>query len=235
MKVLKNFKIDFKHHTLIGDIIGDEAISNLLILHGAGNGTRDRFLELRNSLSDANHTSLAFDFIGHGETGGELADSGLKLRTEQALTVLEKISYTIPLAVLGSSMGAYNAVKLTEHLDISTLILFVPGMYTPEAYSVNFGPDFSKIIRLNRSWEDTDAWEILESFEGKLLVVAAENDKIIPKEIPEKLYASATRANSRELYVVPNAPHLLIHYLNKNPELFKTLSDKLLNTLKTSI
>lgn len=63
------------------------------------------------------------------------------------------------------------------------------------------------MIRRERSWVDSDAWEILEGFRGSLLVIAAEHDATIPAEIPERLVAAAVNARARRLHVVPGASH----------------------------
>lgn len=81
--------------------------------------------------------------------------------------------------VFGSSMGAYNAIRLTQLHRVDALVLIVPGVYTPSAYEVPFGPDFSAIIRRERSWIDSDAWDILSRFEGRLHIVqGAEHNRL---------------------------------------------------------
>ena len=222
----------FGEHLLKGDFVGPAESASVAILHGAGQGTRDRFLSWRRKLAEVGITSLAFDFIGHGETGGQLVDSSLELRTQQALTAIRSAPCQTPLSVLGSSMGAYNAIRLTQEIEIQNLILCVPGVYTPEAYSVPFGPKFSEVIRVERSWEVTDAWEILSTFTGNLLIVAAEDDKVIPDEIPQRLYDSAGAAASRDLYIIPGSPHLFLHYLTEHPELFESFCARTLSTLR---
>lgn len=86
---------------------------------------------------------------------------------------------------VGVSMGAYNALQLSKMVPLRSLILMVPGVYATPAYPVKFGPDFSAIIRQDRSWDATDAWAIAAEFTGDLLVIAAENDTIIPADIPK--------------------------------------------------
>jgi pimeloyl-ACP methyl ester carboxylesterase len=130
------------------------------------------------------------------------------------------------LVVFGSSMGAYNAIRLTQSYQVGALVLIVPGVYTPSAYEVPFGPDFSAVIRRERSWVDSDAWEILSRFEGRLLVIAAEHDAVIPLEIPQRLVAAATRAQSSELHVVRGAEHnRLWSLLEEEPARFDAAVD----------
>lgn len=216
--IFSEFQIDFEGRRLASDWCGVPTSHPLVILHGAGNGTRDRFSPLRKELADNGESSLSLDFLGHGKTGGELSWSSLASRTEQAKALIQAAKVQAPLRLLGSSMGAYNAIKLAETHDVSALVLFVPGVYTPNCYDVPFGPEFSEMIRKDRSWDSTDAWQILSGFEGRLLVVAAEQDKIIPPEIPQRLLDAAVSALSRELYWVKESPHLLVHFLNENPE-----------------
>lgn len=192
---------------LKGDgVTGPEDLQAVLI-HGAGASERGRFAPLRKVLSELGIGSIAFDCIGHGETGGALGVSSLASRTRQAAAVIEAQCGDAPLALIGTSMGAYNAIRLAEKHSIEALILVVPGVYTPDAYEIPFGQEFSAIIRKERSWNATDAWKILAGFRGRLLVIAAERDAVIPAEIPERLVASAEKASWRELHVVPGAEH----------------------------
>ncbi|MEH6577473.1 MAG: alpha/beta fold hydrolase [Amphritea sp.] len=224
-----DLQIDYRGHILQADRIGPSNTSALLVLHGAGVATRERFLPLRERLAEFDITSTALDFLGHGATGGQISDSSLARRTDQALALVNSQDHKPPLAILGSSMGAYNAIKITEQISVDLLILFVPGMYTPAAYRVPFGKEFSRIIRRDRSWSESDAWEILSKFTGSLLVVESENDTVIPKEIPERLISSATRAQRREHLKVAGATHQIAKYLSENPEDFDTVVRKILD------
>lgn len=200
------FSIPYGRHLLSADVLQGSSQSHLFAIHGGGISNRTVFNDLRQILFRHGVGSTALDCIGHGQTGGVFADSSLQSRDQQALAVIKACSIR-PDALIGISMGAYNAIRLSESLPVQTLILVVPGVYTPEAYSVPFGAAFSEIIRKPRSWAASDAWDILGRFSGKLLVVAAERDKVVPQEIPERLYSSATRASHRELLMVPEAGH----------------------------
>jgi pimeloyl-ACP methyl ester carboxylesterase len=123
-------------------------------------------------------------------------------------------------------MGAYNAIKLTETRRVEALVLVVPGVYTPAAYELPFGPRFTAAIRQERSWDATDAWRILERFTGRLLVIAAEHDAIIPAEIPERLVRAASKASWCELHVVRGAEHhRLFSLLAERPDAFAETMD----------
>jgi pimeloyl-ACP methyl ester carboxylesterase len=215
------FRVDFDDRTLTGDVISKNSHPEVLILHGAGNASRGDFRLFRQQLLNHAISSAAFDFVGHGDTDGELANSSLLSRTRQACRVVDSLNLQQPFSVIGASMGAYIAVKLLEQYQIKNLILIVPAMYTAMAYAVPFNKGFTEIIRQPQSWDDSDAWDILSGFRGRLLIIAAENDTVIPKGVINKIYESAVTARECKLFVVPQASHAVFTDLRSNdPEGF---------------
>lgn len=207
MTSIHEFDVPFDGHLLKADRYVGHDSNRILYLHGAGTSTRQGHHLLRGALQQRGLGSVCFDAIGHGETGGTLAQSSLASRTRQAQAVLAASGLEGPLVVFGCSMGAYNAIRLTQQHKVDALVLIVPGVFTPAAYEVPFGPEFSAVIRREQSWDDSDAWEILSRFEGRLLIIHAEHDAVIPLEISDRLFGAATRAQSRQLHIVQNAAH----------------------------
>ena len=201
------FDVEYAGRVLKADHLAGSAAQQTLLIHGAGQSERGRFAPLRHVLHQRGIGSTAFDCIGHGQTGGLLCESSLASRTRQAAAVAAARHGASPLAVVGTSMGAYNAIKLLETRRVESLVLVVPGVYTPAAYDLPFDAGFSAVIRAPRSWEATDAWDILGRFTGRLLVIAAANDAVIPPEIPPRLVDAACRASWRKLHVVGGAQH----------------------------
>jgi len=215
-------QVDFEAHTLIGDILFDGRSPQLLVLHGAGNSNRQHFQLLREELLAAGISSAAFDFVGHGDTGGDLKTSSLSSRTRQARKVVEALNLQQPFALMAASMSAYTAVKLLEHYRIKSLILLVPAMYTAQAYTIPFNRGFSDIIRQPQSWLHSDAWQILADYRGRLLIVAGEEDRIIPRGVISMIYESAVNSSARELYIAPHASHYVLTDLRSdNPDEFE--------------
>jgi hypothetical protein len=196
--------------------MGHDNFPQVLVLHGAGNSYRGRFQVLREDLAERGISSAAFDFIGHGDTGGDLKSSSLESRTRQACRVIESLNFRQPLAVIAASMSAYSAVKLLEFYDISSLVLLVPAMYTARAYPVPFNNGFTSLIRQPQSWRDSDAWQVLADYRGRLLIVAAENDRVIPRDVIDRIYGSAVNAAERVLYIAPNTSHFVFTDLRAN-------------------
>jgi len=227
------FRVPFDGHVLIGDILAGEGPPRLLILHGAGQSRRERFRQLREHFREHGVGSVAFDCIGHGDTGGDLKQSSLQSRTEQACAVIEAVSLPQPFSILGGSMGGYTAVSLLPRHTIASVILVGPAMYAAEAYAIPFNGGFTEIIRRPKSWERSDAWERLAGFAGRLLVVAGENDAVIPPAVIQSIYDSASQAAERTLYVARGTSHLIITDLRaRDPEQLAHVLDLMTRTLQ---
>ena len=228
------FHIPFDGHTLVGDVLTGEAPPRLLVLHGAGQACRERFHDIREYFLARGIGSVAFDCIGHGDTGGDLKSSSLKSRTAQARAVVETVGLPRPFSVLGASMGGYTAVTLLRHYAIDNLLLIVPAMYTAEAYPVPFNGGFTEIIRRPESWQASDAWALLSRFTGRLLVVAGEQDAVIPPGVIRKIYESAASAAERTLYVAPGTSHTVLTDLRaKDPSRLAEVLDLMARLLTT--
>jgi len=205
----QTFKLPWENTLLYGDSYRTGC--RVMVLHGAGQSSRSRFSRLRETLHQYGVPSAGFDFTGHGETGGELLGSTLSDRTAQASAVIRHACRE-PLTLIGASMSGHTAIKLTQVFEVENLILLVPAVYTPRAYRLPFGPEFSAAIRVPGSWRESDAFDALAGFKGNLLVVAAECDATIPPEIPRRIHASALNTMSRLLHVIPGAGHLSLFH-----------------------
>ncbi|MGD9137734.1 MAG: alpha/beta fold hydrolase [Desulfobacterales bacterium] len=227
-----NFKVDFDGQTLIGDIISTRSQPKVLILHGAGDASRDNFRLFREQLLINGIASAAFDFVGHGDTGGDLKRSSLVSRTRQTCRVLSSVNIEQPFSVIAASMGGYTAVKLLEYYPVKNLILVVPAMYDSKAYKVPFNKGFTQIIRRPQSWDDSDAWQVLSEYKGRLFIVAAEKDDVIPLAVVNKIYDSAVSAEKRLRFIAPRASHAVFTDLrSKNPEMFCSVFGQIVEML----
>lgn len=195
----------------------------VLLLHGAGKATKERALPLAIRLAeDHGIPSFGFDFSGHGASTGSMETSSLKKRVEEANAAIEYAEITEPLSLCGFSMGGHIALELLKKKSVRALLLFYPGLYTPDALDVPFGdPAFHSIIRRDRSWASTEGFETIKQFTGNLLIVIGEKDEVIPPEIPQTLMENSTRAANKRLIVVPQAPHGMLPALFEAPDLFK--------------
>jgi fermentation-respiration switch protein FrsA (DUF1100 family) len=201
-----SFAVPFEGFLLRGDAY--ETPCRAVVLHGAGKSSRRRFSRLRQALHARGVPTAAFDFIGHGETGGDLIGSSLQSRTEQAAAVIQKVGQE-PLALLGASMGRLYGHQ-TDPSDSGSSISFC--WFPP---STRRGPMPSPLGRIflprsasPRVGGTPMPGELLARFRGNLLVFAAEEDAVIPFDVVKRIYGSARQSRMRHLHVVPGShPH----------------------------
>ncbi|MFH1712466.1 MAG: alpha/beta hydrolase [Patescibacteria group bacterium] len=218
----RKFQVQFRGHTLRGDIWG-EGVPQVLLLHGAGQSEMSRFKLLREHFARENITTASFDFIGHGKTGGSLKSSSLKNRTEQALAVIKHLKIKELQYLIGCSMSGYTAIRLSEYIKMEKLVLIVPAVYRADVYEVPFGPKFTKMIRAPKSWLESDAWKIVSELRSEILIIAAGKDEVIPKNLPNRLFSKAQKSHDRDIEYVKNASHSILAYFDEWPYLLNSV------------
>lgn len=84
-------------------------------------------LELEAAARAAGVQTTRFDYSGHGQSGGDFLDGAISLWTQQARAVIEHITDG-PQVLVGSSMGAWVALRLTQILNTSSTDQPVAGL-----------------------------------------------------------------------------------------------------------
>ena len=89
--------------------------------------------------------SVRFDYSGHGESGGAFADGTISRWVEEAIAVVDRFTDG-PLVVVGSSMGAWIALRLAQERPgrLTGLLLIAPA---PDFTSELMEPNFSDAQR----------------------------------------------------------------------------------------
>jgi len=190
-----------------------------LVLHGAGNSSKDRTAVLCRSLAANGFPSLTFDFSGHGHSSGSLQCASLSLRTSEAQGALRYLRTTKRCAILAFSMSGHIAIDLLrrhpERFD--RLVLLAPAIYDDAAYDVPFGPEFSQIIRTENSWLRSSAPSWLSTYTGSVLIVSGNADTVIPKQVIDLLFNASSNAARRRLIRLENIPHQLGQWMTDRP------------------
>jgi len=218
--------------TLSGRVLQPNQSANersLLFLHGAGKATKERAWPIAKLLAErCAISSFGFDFSGHGASTGQLENSSLQRRSNEAFAALSASGLKEPVGICAFSMGGHIALELLGRVRTRALILFYPAVYAADAVPLRFGDAaFSATIRRERSWENAEVLANLAEFHGDLLIVSGENDEVIPREVLDSIINSASAARSRELVVVPKAPHLLLPALMEAPALLDEVLSKI--------
>ncbi|GAA2248539.1 alpha/beta fold hydrolase [Streptomyces indiaensis] len=202
---------------------GGPARATVVLLHGAGNGSKERLVPLLEEFAAHGCHALAFDFSGHGESTGLLRELSLRRRFEQAVSVVDaRAGAGVPLVLVGFSMSGQTVADLVRHYGdrVAALGLCAPAVYAGEAWDVPFGAGdgpFSEIIRRPGSWRASPALDVLRAYEGRAVLVVPGTDEVIPLAVTEALSgALAHRAQftHREL---PDAEHRLGVWFRDHP------------------
>ncbi|MGW0880349.1 alpha/beta hydrolase [Streptomyces sp. NPDC002671] len=212
---LTGFSYAYDGERLSGVAAGPHGRATAILLHGAGNGSKERLLPLLSEFAAQGCHALAFDFSGHGESTGALAELSLRRRFEQAVAVLDAHAPADhPLVLVGFSMSGQTVADLMRHYGrrVAAVGLCAPAVYAPEAWEVPFGNGegrFSEIIRTPDGWRTSPALETLRAYEGRAVLAVPGTDEIIPPEVTEAVQdALSTRASFTRLEL-PDAEHIL--------------------------
>ncbi|MFD5128297.1 alpha/beta fold hydrolase [Streptomyces olindensis] len=220
--------IPFTHHVdgerlsgLVGG--GEPARATVVLLHGAGNGSKERLVPWLEEFAALGCRALAFDFSGHGESTGALRESSLRRRFEQAVSVIDaRARVDGPLVLVGFSMSGQTVADLVRHYGdrVAALGLCAPAVYAAEAWDVPFGDGdgrFSAIIRRPGSWRAAPALEVLRAYEGRAVLAVPGTDEVIPPAVTEAVSAALARRAQFTHWELPEAEHRLGLWFRDRP------------------
>ncbi|MFK4102787.1 alpha/beta fold hydrolase [Streptomyces sp. NPDC019531] len=208
-----------------------------VLLHGAGNSGKERFLPLLDEFVAHGCHALAFDFSGHGESSGELAELSLRGRFEQAVSVIDAHAPADgSLVLVGFSMSGQTVADLALHYGerIAALGLCAPAVYAAEAWDMQFGRgdgEFSGIIRQPASWRRSPALEVLRAYEGRAVLAVPGTDAVIPPEVTEAVQEALAFRSQFTRFELPEADHQLGAWLRDHGESRRSLVIALLTGL----
>ncbi|MFF3449328.1 alpha/beta hydrolase [Streptomyces sp. NPDC002667] len=233
-----------------GGDLADGSAATAVLLHGAGNGSKERLLPLLGEFAARGCAGLAFDFSGHGESTGTLGELSLRLRFEQAVSVIDAtVPADAPLILVGFSMSGQTAADLVRHYGkrAVALVLCAPAVYAAEAWPLPFeDPEsaprqdgraaqsrFSGILRTPDSWRRTSALDVLRDYEGRAVLVVPSTDAVIPPAVTRAVAeALGARADFTRLEL-PDADHFLGLWFRDHAEDRRRLVDLALTGLGT--
>ncbi|MFF8937280.1 alpha/beta fold hydrolase [Streptomyces paradoxus] len=202
---------------------GRPARATVVLLHGAGNGSKERLVPLLTEFAAHGCHALAFDFSGHGESTGRLRELSLRRRFEQAVSVIDAHARgDAPLVLAGFSMSGQTVADLVRHYGdrVAALGLCAPAVYAAEAWDVPFGAGdgpFSEIIRRPGSWRTTSALDVLRAFEGRAVLLVPGTDEVIPPAVTEACSEALARRAQFTHWELPDAEHRLGLWFRDHP------------------
>ncbi|WP_371671975.1 lysophospholipase [Streptomyces sp. NBC_00289] len=217
-----------------GDGGGPQA-ATAVVLHGAGNGSKERLLPLLGDFVAHGCDALALDFSGHGESSGELRELSLRRRFEQAVAVIDaRVPEDGPLVLVGFSMSGQTVADLAGHYGdrVAALGLCAPAVYAAEAWEVPFGEGdgrFSEIIRRPDGWRAAPALDVLRAYGGRAVLAVPGTDAIIPPAVTEAVQDALAVRSRLTRFELPGADHMLGLWFREHAEDRREFVDTLLS------
>ncbi len=207
-----------------GDDGGGPEAATAVLLHGAGNGSKERLVPLLGEFVARGRRGLAFDFSGHGDSTGRLRELSLRRRFEQAVAVIDaRVPADGPLILVGFSMSGQTVADLVGHYGerVAAVGLCAPAVYAREAWDVPFGDGdgrFSALIRRPDSWRTAPALDVLRAYGGRAVLAVPGTDAVIPPAVTQAVQdALAARARYTR-FDVPDAGHMLGLWFQEHAE-----------------
>ncbi|MFE6888134.1 alpha/beta fold hydrolase [Streptomyces sp. NPDC057694] len=213
--MLVDFTYDHDGERLSGVHGGEPSKGTAVVLHGAGKSSTQQLLPLVAEFVARGCRGIAFDFSGHGQSSGTLAELSLKRRFEQAVAVIDAYAGThAPLILVGFSMSGQTVADLARHYRdrVAALGLCAPAVYAADAWDIPFengNGRFSEIIRRPESWREAPALDALRAYEGRAVLAVPGTDAVIPPAVTEAVQDALTARAQYTRFDLPEAQHQL--------------------------
>jgi esterase/lipase len=188
----------------------------VIFLHGM-TSSETKYIPMAQRLVDVGIAGMTINLRGHGTSEGSLDtltvfDALIDVRMSYDFFVAQKGIDPERIGICGSSFGALLGIMLADERRVQSLLLRAPALYTDSMMRMYFNrliahedTLFHEIANISGS----AAIRVISKFSGSVLVVASENDEIIPMPIPYAIYDAATKAKKRAYEVMKGAPHSL--------------------------
>ena len=181
---------------------GGASRPTVLVFNGNA-GNRSHRLDLANALRRHGLQVLLMDYRGYGENAGAPSERGLAADARAARAYLVSRSDVDPsrLIYFGESLGAAVAVDLATEHPPAALVLRSPFTSLGDVGRYHY-PFLPVRLLLRDRYPSLDR---IRAIEAPLLVIAGDEDRIVPLEQSRRLYEAA--ADPKQLLVLAGADH----------------------------
>lgn len=166
-------------------------------------GNRAARVALGTALAEEGYSTLLVDYRGYGGNAGSPSEEGLARDARAALAYLESRAQvdTDRIAYFGESLGSGVAVQLAVEEPPSALILRSPFPSLADVGSVHY-PVLPVSLLLRDRFDNGDK---IAKVQAPILVIAGEDDRIVPTQLSRDLYELAEEP--KELVIIDGAGH----------------------------
>lgn len=210
----KNITLDYRGNSLSGWYLPSPSGAPLAILAHGSIGRRDQLVDEVRFLHTHGIGVLAFDFPGHGLSGGQVDCEGQPDVVRELVTHAQSLQPTSPVTALGFSMGGY-AVAAAAAQDPRIAGVVLMGTFADALEQTKFehqsagwlsqtaaiwtdrfyGLDLSKLRPLDS----------VAHIKQPLLIIHGAKDEVVSVDQARALYAAANEP--KQLWLVEEARH----------------------------
>ena len=163
-------------------------------------GNRAGRTSLARELADLGLSVLLVDYRGYGGNPGSPSEQGLMADGRAADSWLAGRSDITEVVYFGESIGAGVAVGVAVERSPDALILRSPFISLPDVARLHYGPVPDWLLR-----DRFDSLGVIDEIEAPLLIVAGQDDTIVPIAQSHRLFAAASEPKT--FVTVPGAGH----------------------------
>jgi uncharacterized protein len=188
----------------------------VLFVHGWG-GDQSQYLSRAREIAGLGCMCLTFDLRGHARTQPQHETVS---RADSLCDVLAAYDVVAgcrgvdrgAIAVVGSSYGGYLAAIATSLRPVKWLALRAPALYLDDGWELpkrqlNKDPELRAYRRRLVRPDENRALKACAQFAGDVLIVASENDAIIPTPVTDSYREACLHARSLTSRVIAGADH----------------------------
>jgi uncharacterized protein len=188
-----------------------EPRAQVIFWHGNG-GNLALWLDVIAGLRRQEFSVLAVDYRGFGASTGRPSEQGLYLDADAAVRVFEERlrQAGVPVIHWGRSIGTAVAAYTAASTPPDALVLESPF---PDVVAIIGGNPVMRFLHLFSSYRFPVS-EFLERYDGPLLVIHGDADRIIPFRAGRRVYEEA-RGDRKTFVPIPSADHNDLHLVNR--------------------
>jgi pimeloyl-ACP methyl ester carboxylesterase len=191
-------------------------IPGVLFVHGWG-GDQRQYIARARELAALGCVCLTFDLRGHAETRSQhdsvSREEGMRdILAAYDFLASQRTVDVDSIAVVGSSYGGYLAALLTAQRPVKWLALRVPALYKDSEWAVpklrlKNEQDLDHYRRQPVSPDESRALRACRSFNGDVLIVESEHDRVIPHQVIVNYREACISARSLTYRMLNGADH----------------------------
>lgn len=230
---IEEIRFQSDDYELAGTIVipqHERSSPGVLFIHGAAENGQGRvsFRKWQLLLAHQGFSSFAFDArgVGDSEPLGQFQLSTLRARLSDTVNAYNYFADSgvlslDRLAVIGNSMGGHVTARFAgSHYNIiKAIVLKNCAAYAAEAEDKlmkkpgDVSSEFSEVIRVPNSWNNSPAFKAVSHFKGPVLVIHSESDTVVSEKVQNSWIDSIQ--GPYEYVVLKNTPHIYMNRLDQ--------------------